>query len=198
MAHIDYYTITMSPFAYLAGDELERVAAKNGATITYKPVNLMQIFQRTGTLMPSERPAARQAYRMQELARIAKHRDLPINLKPAFFPSNAAPSCYALIAAQNAGGGDVGGLCRAFLRACWAEEKDVADDNVVRACLVSNGFDPTLADSGLLSGAETFERNTEEAIQKGVFGAPSYVVNDQIFWGQDRLSYLDEYLVEIG
>lgn len=197
MAHIDYYTITLSPFAYLAADGLEQIAAKHGATITYKPVNLMQVFAQTGGVVPAERHPARQAYRMQELTRIAKRQGLPINLKPAFFPTNPAPSCYALIAAQNAGGGDVGGLCRSFLTACWAKEKDLADDTVVRACLAANGFDPSLADSGLLSGAETFERNTEEAIQKGVFGAPTYLVNDQMFWGQDRLSYLDDYLAEI-
>ncbi|WGI22645.1 2-hydroxychromene-2-carboxylate isomerase [Amylibacter sp. IMCC11727] len=196
MAHIDYYMITLSPFCYLAGDGLEKIAAKHGATITYKPVNLFQVFAATGGVAPADRHPARQAYRLQELARVAKHNGLPINLKPAHFPTNPAPSCFALIAAQNAGGGDIGGLSHAFMRACWAEEKDVAQDDVVRACLEENGFDPALADSGLLSGAETFERNTEEAIQKGVFGAPMYVVGDQMFWGQDRLSYLDDYLSE--
>lgn len=198
MAHIDYYMITLSPFCYLAGTELEEIAAKHGATVTYKPVNLFQVFAATGGVAPADRHPARLAYRTQELTRIAKGRGLPINLKPAFFPSNPAPSCYALIAAQNAGGGDLGGLAHAFMRACWAEEKDVAEDAVVRACLEENGFDPALADSGLLSGAETFEKNTEEAIQKGVFGAPMYVVGDEMFWGQDRLSYLDAYLGEQG
>ncbi|PLS21875.1 2-hydroxychromene-2-carboxylate isomerase [Neptunicoccus cionae] len=198
MAHIDYFTITLSPFAYLAGTGLEEVARKHGATITYKPFNLMQVFEQTGGTPPAQRHPARQAYRLQELARIAKRNDMPINLKPAHFPTNPAPSCYALIAAQDAGGGDLGGLCHSFLRACWAEEKDVAEDSVIRACLEKAGFDPKLADSGLLSGAQTFEKNTEEALQRNVFGAPSYVVGDQVFWGQDRLSYLDDYLSELG
>lgn len=196
MAHIDYYMITLSPFCYLAGQELEEIAAKHSATITYKPVNLFSVFAATGGVAPADRHPARQAYRTQELSRVAKARGLPINLKPAFFPSNSAPSCYALIAAQNAGGGDLGGLAHSFLRACWTEEKDVAEDAVVRACLEENGFDPALLDSGMLSGAETFEKNTEEAIQKGVFGAPMYVVGEEMFWGQDRLSYLDSYLAE--
>jgi 2-hydroxychromene-2-carboxylate isomerase len=198
MAHIDYYMITLSPFCYLAGGELEQIAKKHDATITYKPCNLFQVFAATGGVAPADRHPARQAYRLQELERVAKRKKLPMNFKPAFFPTNPAPSCYALIAAQNAGGGDLGGLAHSFMRACWAEEKDVADDAVVRACLTENGFDPALADSGLLAGAETFEKNTEEAIQKGVFGAPMYVVNDQLFWGQDRLSYLDDYLAEQG
>ena len=196
MAHIDYFMITLSPFCYLAGDELEQIAEKHGATIAYKPVNLLQIFAATGGIVPADRHPARQAYRMQELTRVAKAKGLPINLKPAFFPSNPVPSCYSVINAQNSGGGDVAGLCQSFLRACWAEEKDVAEDIVLRACLTENGFDPDLVNSGLLSGAVVFERNTEEAIKKGVFGAPTYVVGDQIFWGQDRLSYLDEYLIE--
>ena len=196
MAHIDYFMITLSPFCYLAGDELEQIAEKHGATIAYKPVNLLQIFAATGGIVPVDRHPARQAYRMQELTRVAKAKGLPINLTPAFFPSNPVPSCYSVINAQNSGGGDVAGLCQSFLRACWAEEKDVAEDIVLRACLTENGFDPDLVNSGLLSGAVVFERNTEEAIKKGVFGAPTYVVGDQIFWGQDRLSYLDEYLIE--
>ena len=196
MAHIDYFMITLSPFCYLAGDELEQIAEKHGATIAYKPVNLLQIFAATGGIVPADRHPARQAYRMQELTRVAKAKGLPINLKPAFFPSNPVPSCYSVINAQNSGGGDVAGLCQSFLRACWAEEKDVAEDIVLRACLTENGFDSDLVNSGLLSGAVVFERNTEEAIKKGVFGAPTYVVGDQIFWGQDRLSYLDEYLAE--
>ena len=146
--------------------------------------------------MPADRHPARQAYRRQEITRVAKAKGLPINLTPVFFPSNPAPSCYSVIAAQNAGGGDVGGLCQSFLRACWAEEKDVAEDAIVRACLKENGFDPGLAYSGLLSGAEIFEKNTQEAIKKGIFGAPMYVVEDQLFWGQDRLCYLDNYLAE--
>ena len=196
MAHIDYFMITLSPFCYLAGDELEQIAEKHGATIAYKPVNLLQIFAATGGIVPADRHPARQAYRMQELTRVAKAKGLPINLKPAFFPSNPVPSCYSVINAQNSEGGDVAGLCQSFLRACWAEEKDVAEDKVLRACLTENGFDPDLVNSGLLSGAVVFERNTEEAIKKGIFGAPTNVVGDQIFWGQDRLSYLDEYLVE--
>jgi 2-hydroxychromene-2-carboxylate isomerase len=198
LAHIDYYMIPLSPFCYLAGGGLEKIAAKHGATITYKPVNLMKVFEQTGGVPPAQRSPARQAYRMQELARIAKRNGLPINLKPAFFPTNAAPACYAIIAAQNAGVGDLGGLCQAMMRACWAEDKDLADDAVLRKLLSAHGFDAGLVDSGLLTGAETFERNTEAAVQANVFGAPSYVVGDQVFWGQDRLAYLDDYLAEIG
>ena len=83
----------------------------------------------------------------------------------------------------------------AILRACWAEERDIAEDAVVRACLAGAGFDPGLADRGLLSGAETYAANTEEAVARGVFGSPFYIADSgQMFWGQDRLDDLDAHL----
>ncbi|MEM0978309.1 MAG: 2-hydroxychromene-2-carboxylate isomerase [Pseudomonadota bacterium] len=194
MAHIDYFFFTLSPFTYLAGDGLEKIAEKHGASVTYKPIALMKVFEATGGTPPAQRHESRKTYRMQELVRIAKMNRMEINPTPAFFPTNPAPSSYALIAAQEAGGGDIGGLLQSYLKAVWVEEKDVAEDAVVKAALEANGFDPSLADTGLMKGAEVFEKNTEEAIQRHVFGSPSYLVGDEIFWGQDRLSYLDAYL----
>lgn len=120
---------------------------------------------------------------------------MPINLKPAHFPTNAAPAAYAIIAAQDVQGGDVGALVRNVLRACWAEERDIAEDTVVKDCLAAAGFDPALADTGLLAGAETYAKNLEEAVEKGVFGSPFYIVDDEEpFWGQDRLDDLELHL----
>ena len=143
----------------------------------------------------AERHPARQEYRLIEIERQAVANGLAVNPKPMFFPTNPAPSSYAIIAAQSAGGGDMGVLVHSILRACWAEEKNVADDEVIKACLSAAGFDPGLADSGLLSGAEVYGRNLEDAVSAGVFGAPFYVVGDGArFWGQDRLDELDHYL----
>ncbi|MBM2321597.1 MULTISPECIES: 2-hydroxychromene-2-carboxylate isomerase [Marivita] len=195
MAHIDYFFSTLSPYAYLAGTRLEDVAAKHGATITYKPLDVVALFGRTGGTPPKERHPSRQQLRAQELTRQSKKLGLPLNLQPAFWPTNGAPSSYAIIAAQNAGGGDLGKLAHGFLRAVWAEDKDIAQDDVVRAMLADAGFDPALADSGLLSGAEAYAANLEEAALRGVFGAPFYITdNDQRFWGQDRIGDLDLHL----
>ena len=194
MPQIDYYFTTISPFTYLAGTRLEEIAARHGATVAYKPLDIMALFARTGGTPPGERHRHRQAYRLQDMRRSAVKAGLPITLKPAHFPANPAPSSYAIIAAQSAGGGDPGGLVHAILRACWAEEKDVADDGVIRAALEQNGFDPGLSDSGLLSGAETYAANLEEAVARGVFGSPFYAVGDELFWGQDRLDDLDLHL----
>src|SRR6056297_3364574 len=195
MTKIDYYFSTLSPWAYLAGDRLERIAQEAGAEITYKPLDILALFARTGGVAPAERHPSRNAYRAQELARQARKRGLPINPGPAHWPTNPAPSSYAIIAAQNAGGGDVGALVQGVLRACWAGQRDIAEDEVVRDCLARAGFDPGLADSGLLSGAETYAANLEDAVEAGVFGAPFYVADSgQMFWGQDRLDDLDLHL----
>jgi 2-hydroxychromene-2-carboxylate isomerase len=194
MPTIDYYVSTISPFAYLAGDRLERIAGSHGADIRYKPFDILALFQRTGGTPPAERHPSRQAYRLQELRRQAAKRGMPINLQPAYFPTNPAPSSYAVITAQKDGAGDVGALVRNLLAACWAEERDIAEDAVIRDCLERAGFDPALADKGLLSGAETYAANLEDAVAAGVFGAPFYVVGEERFWGQDRLEDLDLHL----
>ncbi|MFG6081716.1 2-hydroxychromene-2-carboxylate isomerase [Paracoccus litorisediminis] len=196
MAHIDYYFGTQSPWTYLAGSRLEDIAARHGAQITYKPLDLLQLFDRTGGIRPANRHASRMEYRGQELRRWSEYLDMPLNLKPAFWPVNPAPSSYAIIAAQKAGGGDLPALVRSFVRAVWAEELNIADDQVIRAKLTAAGFDPGLADSGLFVGAQAYERNLEEAVEAGVFGAPFYIVRDsgERFWGQDRLDFLDRHL----
>ncbi len=194
MAQIDYYFATLSPYCYLAGTRLEDVAAKHGATINYKPFDIVAAFGRTGGTPPKDRHISRIEYRAQALVREAKKLGMPLNLQPAHWPTNGAPSAYAFIAAQNAGGGDLGKLAHIIFRNVWADENDIAEDAIVRACLSEAGFDPGLADNGLLEGAETYARNLEEAVDAGVFGAPFYVVGDQRFWGQDKLEDLDLHL----
>ena len=194
MSQIDYFFATLSPYCYLAGQRLEEVAAKHGATINYKPFDIVAAFGRTGGTPPKDRHPSRMEYRAQDLLRQAKKLGMEFNLKPAHWPTNGAPAAYAFIAAQHAGGGDLGKLAHAITRCVWAKEQDIAQDDVVRACLTEAGFDPSLADSGLLRGAETYAANLEEAVERGVFGAPFYFVGDQRFWGQDRIGEVDAHL----
>lgn len=195
MAHIDYFFATISPYTYLCGIRPEEIARAQGATITYRPVDLMTVFARTGGQPVGERHPNRQDYRLQDLRRRAALLGMALHLKPAFFPTNPAPSAYAIIAAQNAGGGRMEVLVAAMTRACWAEERNIADDDVIRDCLMQAGFDPALADKGLLAGAEAYHRNTEEAVRLGVFGAPFFITDtDQRFWGEDRLDDLEAHL----
>ena len=195
MPHIDYFFATVSPFTYLAGTRLEEIAAKHGATITYKPLDVLALFSRTGGVPPKDRHPARQQMRLQELRRQAAKNGLPINTAPAFWPTNPAPSSYAFIAAQKAGGGDLGKLVAAITSACWAQEKNIAEDDVIAEALETAGFDPKIASGMMLAEAEEYARNLEEAVERGAFGAPFYITDtDERFWGQDRLADLDLHL----
>lgn len=192
MPHIDYYFTPLSPFAYLAGDGLEVIAVKHGASVTYKPANYGRLMEATGGVPVGRRHPARQAYRLQELPRIAKRNGLSINMHPAHWPTDGTLACAAVIAVQTAGG-DAGAVARALMRACWAEEKDIADPAVVDACVAAGGASVDAHD--IEAAKATVEANTDEGVEAGVFGAPFYIVDgDQKFWGQDRLAYLDDHL----
>ena len=122
MTRIDYFLSTISPYTYLAGNRLEEIAARHGAEIVYKPFDVVATLPRTGGIHPQERHPSRKAYRLQDLARVAVRTEQAFNLNPMHWPTNAAPSSYAIIAAQKAGGGDVGKLVQTFLSACWARK----------------------------------------------------------------------------
>ncbi len=195
MPHLDYYFATISPFTYLVGNRLEKIAKTHGASITYKPLDIVALFGRTGGVAPKDRHPNRQEYRLQELRRQSAKTGLPLNLKPAHWPTNGAPAAYAIIAAQKEGGGDIGKLVAEITASVWARDLDIAQDEVVRQCLTAAGFDPAIADKGLFTAADTYEANLEDAVAKGVFGAPFFITDtDERFWGQDRLEDLDLYL----
>ena len=194
MPQIDYFFAAISPYVYLAGQRLEMIAARHGATIRYIPIDAPALFPRTGGQVLAERHASRKAYRLQELKRWSARLGMPLDIQPAFFPVNPAPASYAIIAAAKVGGGDLGGLVHAFPRAVWAEGRNVSEDGVVKDILARHGFDPGIADKYMLMAAETYAGNLEEAVSRGVFGVPSYLVGAQIFWGQDRLDDLDLHL----
>ncbi len=200
MATIDYYLFPLSPFSYLAGLRLEEIAARHNATIRYRPFDLFRVFAAVNTPKPADRHPNKQRYRLQDVARVARMNGMSVNLRPAHWPTNPVPAAAAIIAAATAGdtgSGDVGRLVHALLRAVWAEDRDIAEDAVIAAALTEAGFDPGLANS-LLSGVEIYERNTEAALAAGVFGAPTYVVGEEVFWGQDRLPHLDAHLAAPG
>ncbi|SUZ30668.1 2-hydroxychromene-2-carboxylate isomerase [Roseibaca ekhonensis] len=194
MAQIDYYLSPISPWTHLVGDRAARIASKAGVALRYKPLDPNALFARTGGQALAERHDSRKAYRLQELERWGRKLDAPIKLRPAHFPTNPAPASYAIIAAQEAGGGDLSTLVTGLTRACWEEDRDIAQDDVIRDCLAAAGFDTGLAFSGMLQGAEIYPRNLEDAVEAGVFGLPFFVVGEARFWGQDRLAFLAEHL----
>ncbi len=193
MAHIDYYFTVLSPFAYLAGDSMEKVAAKNGSTVSYKPVDIMKLFGEMGGTPPAQRHDSRKEYRLQELKRLSKLSGLPLNLAPAHWPTDQKPAS-AMIAAAEAAGADAGALTRAVMKAVWAEERQIADAETLDAIVAECGIDRAALEPHLAAATEGFDARTDEAMSKGVFGAPFYIVGDERFWGQDRVEHLDAHL----
>lgn len=194
MSHIDYYMNPMSPFVHMVGARAATIAQAAGASLRYRPLDPGALFKRTGGQLLADRHDSRKAYRLQELDRWARRLNLPMKLRPAFFPTNPAPASYAIIAAQEAGGGDVTALVTGLTAAIWEQDRDIADDDVIRDCLVHAGFDPNLAFRGMLQGAEIYGRNLEDAVADGVFGVPFFKVGEAGFWGQDRLDFLADHL----
>lgn len=195
MVNIDYFFTVLSPWVYLAGDRLERIAAARGATLTHKPVNLASVFEATGGLPLGKRHPSRVAYRAQELRRAVAATGAPFVTKPAHWPTNA-DAAHAAIAAMQAAGGDAGALTRRLSRAIWAEERDIADRTVIAEALAGISGDP--AALAWSDGEAIVAANTDEAIARGVFGAPFYIVGEEKFWGQDRLEALDAHLATLG
>jgi 2-hydroxychromene-2-carboxylate isomerase len=192
---IDYYLTILSPWTYLGHDELLRIAAARGATINYRPMPIGTVFEATGSLPLAKRPPARQRYRWMELQRWRDKRGIPLTLKPAHFPMDATRANKAVIAVLEAGGNPAQ-LIGAMLKGVWADEFNVADEAVIARLLADAGFDSASILSAADSDAVTaiYDQNGQDAIAVDVFGAPGYVLDGEVFWGQDRLELLDDAL----
>lgn len=160
------------------------------------PVNLAELFSRTGGLVFRERAPVRQAYRQVELARWSKALDIPINLEPRYYPVCHEPASRLILAAAQLGE-DVSTITGMVLAAVWRDDRNIADLETLReiAAEISDCPDKLMS----LAGTETiggfFAELTDEVVAKGAFGAPTYCLNGELFWGQDRLQFLEEAIL---
>ena len=192
---VDYFFTPVSPWTYLGGARLEAIVRKHGAELRYKPCDYGKVFPVSGGLPVGQRPKQRQAYRLMELERWRDHLGIKLNIHPKHFPVPSDFAARTIVAAKQ-GGADPGKLANALLRAVWAEERDVSDRATVAAICDENDLDGTAltdAANGAAARAE-FDANTAEAIERQVFGAPTYIYRDKLYWGQDRLDFLDRAL----
>lgn len=193
--NIDYFISHGSPWTYLGSARFHEIARQAGATITYRPVAFHRIFAVSGGLPLGKRAPQRQRYRMSELARWRDHLGVPLTLEPKYFPAADQAGSQMVIAADQQGL-DAGRLSNAILRAIWAEERNIADDDTLAAIADEQGLDGAalLAASKAPEIAATYDAYTQEAIDRHVFGAPTYIFNGELFWGQDRLDFLERAL----
>jgi 2-hydroxychromene-2-carboxylate isomerase len=194
---VQYYFAPNSPWTYLGHLRFWDIARKHGATVEVLPMDLGgKVFPQSGGLPLAKRAPQRQAYRLVELKRFSEHLHAPMNLQPKFFPVNPDDAARLIIAVELHDGTDAAmHITDAVLRAVWADERNIADEATLATLLRERELPARrLEDAHSQAVAERYEANTRRAIEAGVFGAPSYVVDGEIFWGQDRLDFLDRRL----
>lgn len=195
MAEIDYYFSLNSPWSYMGSARLARIAKAHGAKVNVVPVKLGAVFERTGGLPLPKRSPERRTYRMMELKRWSAFNNIPLVLEPAHFPHDESEGMRLVLAALKTGG-DAHALATEIGRSLWEMDQDPADPTVQDEAAARAGLD-----AGALRNALSMEeadaewtRLTEDALTKGVFAAPTYVIDGEIFWGQDRLDFVEQKL----
>lgn len=195
MKSLDYYFWLNSDWAYLGADRLERIAARHGIGIRYKPVDLLDVYARTGGIPLPSRSPQRRAYREQELRRWMPRLGLRVNITPRHMcPDATLASCFTI--AADVMGLPVASLYKEILAAQWCHDRDVSDGAVLVDVADRLGLPGAalLARAGGPDVMERYRTYTDDAVAAGVFGSPSYVYRGEVFWGQDRLAFLDEAL----
>ena len=195
---VDYYFTASSPWTYFGHDRFVALAKRHGATVNVKPVDLGRVFPVSGGLPLKQRAPQRQAYRMVELRRWSDHLGVPINTQPKFFPVSGDLAARWILAATEQDMGAGLSLAGAFMRAVFVEERNIVDSATAAAVAGEQHLDPAKLGARAESPeiAARYDALTQEAIERQVFGAPTYVYRDEPFWGQDRLDFLDRALAK--
>ena len=193
---IDYYFCMNSPWVYLGQHRLEEITERQAARIAYHPVDLREMMLRLiGMDDPPERSTLHRAYGKRDMQRWAAFYSLPLSDAPRYYPVSQHLAARVVVAADRFGA-DVAPLVLALPRAVWAEDRNIADRVTLTAICEECGLpgDILLRAADDTETLEHFGANTDEALARGVFGIPSYVVGDEIFWGQDRLDFVERAL----
>ncbi len=198
MSHsVDYYFAPQSPWAYLGHQRFQTILQKSGASVRVMPIDLGgKVFPISGGLPLGQRAPQRQAYRLTELARFSKWLGAPLHLKPTFFPVSGDDAAKLIIAVDMAEGANAAmAISGAILSAVWSQQRNIADEKTLVELLKEQNLPASCLEQAYSQATqERYETYTQMAIDAGVFGAPSYVVNGEIFWGQDRLDFVERVL----
>ena len=195
-ATVDYYFAPQSPWTYLGHTRFSALVQASGARVRLLPVDLGAVFAVSGGLPLGKRPPQRQAYRLVELRRYSDHLGLPMVVQPRYFPVSGDDAARLIIAVdQHDGSAAAMRLAGAVFTAVWAQERDIASSQTLAELLQESGLPLTrLEQSRSPEVQQQYEANTHQAIAAGIFGAPTYVVDGEMFWGQDRLDFVERKL----
>lgn len=197
---IDYFFAPQSPWTYLGHQRFAQLAHQHACKVRVLPVDLGEVFSVSGGLPLPKRAPQRQAYRLVELQRFSEHLGVPLQLHPKFFPVAGDDASRLIIAVDREDGTDAAmRLTQAVLTAVWNRDLDIASQDVLAGLLNELGLSPKrLDDARAEDTQQTYLRNTAEAKAAQVFGSPTYVVQGELFWGQDRLDFLARRLAREG
>lgn len=191
---LEFFFDLGSPASYLAWTQLPALCASTGATLHYRPMLLGGIFQATGNSSPAAVPA-KGRYMATDLLRHARRYDVPFAFNP-HFPINTLALMRGAIGYQMQRPEDFARYLEALFKALWIDQRNLSDEAVLAAVLTEAGLEPEQFRSLITEDSvkNALKANTEEAVQRGVFGAPSFFLGDEMFFGQDRLSFVEEAL----
>jgi len=199
MSHnrIDYYFWPSSDWSYLGHDRLLTLARQTGVSINFKPVRSKDLLAQTGGQPLLKRSQARQSYRLMELARWKKVLASDIVIEPDFFPVDNEAALRLLVNATKAGV-EIGDLARAVMRKLWSENRNIADHETLIEAAQSADISENEARGWIddKTGNVEIDRNTADAVSAGAFGAPTYIFDGEVFWGQDRIEHLAQRISE--
>jgi 2-hydroxychromene-2-carboxylate isomerase len=189
---LDYYLSLQSPWTWLGHDRLYEIAKRFGVKVNCRPVDFGAIFAQSGGLPLPKRAPQRQAYRLLELERWRSKTGVTLNMQPKHFPASEGLAAHVVTAVSKEGD-DAGKLAGAILRAVWVEDRDIGDEATMTEIISSCGLNAKdlLARAGEPETEKIWQENTAQAIEAGVFGAPSYIFDGELFWGQDRLEFVE-------
>ena len=192
---IEYYFSMHSPWAYIGHVPFRELVRRFSLNVTYKPISLPKVFAETGGLPVTKRHPARLRYRMIELQRWREKRRLNLKLRPKFFPFEPELADRFVIAVAAAGYDPDGFLRRAFA-ALWEDERDLADAATLITLADATGLpgEKLLAAARRSEAKSTYDKNIADAIAADVIGSPTYVLDGEVFWGQDRIDLLEDAL----
>jgi carboxymethylenebutenolidase len=194
---VDYYFVPQSPWAYLGHQRFQNILKKSDASVRVMPFDLGgKVFPISGGLPLGQRAPQRQAYRLTELERFSKWLGAPLHLKPTFFPVSGDDAAKLIIAVDMAIGADAAmNISGAILSAVWSQQRNIADEKTLAELLKEQHLPAACLEQTYSQAVhERYESYTQMAIDAGVFGAPSYVLDGEIFWGQDRLDFVERAL----
>lgn len=196
MVHIDYYLFGQSPFTFLGHRALKDMADRHGITVTLKPVILKDLWANSGARPTPEQPGIRQRYERIELQRVALERGVSINLRPQFFPIDISLADRCTIAIVESGG-DAYDYVEAIGRGVWCDEADLSNEAEISDRLTATGHDAAaILHCALSPDIESIRaQNTADAISADAVGVPAYVLNGEVFFGQDRIAALEQAIV---